>query len=960
MLVNTIAPLVLFAALCSTQQFATDKFPFSISDDELMNSFDWQLLKEFGPYNKNLLLSPISLKLVLSLLYQGSSSIVEKEFESTLNFRNKDENRRKYSQLLSTLLDNEKSGNLLTIGSSMFVDDNLHVLPKFNRTAWQNFRTIVEPVDFDKPEEASKVINRWVELLTRGKVPKIVSADDLQQTIMLVTNIIYFKGIWKHPFPKINSYRGHFVTVPDNNDRMIMSKYVDYMKTTRNFWYYEDQDLEAKILRLDYKGNSHSMYIILPNSLGGINSLIKKISLTSVLNMKFKLQEELVEVHMPKINFKFSTKFVNILKKLGLKQLFQNTNSLTGIVETNNTIRRQLVVSNIIQKTGIQVDEKGTEAYSVTEIIVGNKMGENKMIFNASHPFLFFIEGPNNTVLFVGKYEDPYEDEGAESGNRWNTNEEADDATSQVYPAPQYNTQRFSNNQGNLPTNRFDVPNQPPQQNPVFDSSISSNMDDSYDPPNAEDIAYRFNLFDVELLSTFSDSKTNVLISPASIKTTLAMILEGAGGKCALEIQEALRIQSLNQRGVRDIVLNLLSNLNEKATTNTYLESRNGIFASNRHKLVDAYRETVIRYYNANVRSLDFSNPEAAANEINQWASDATHGVIKEVVSSQLIEPELRLIFLNTLYFKGKWKTVFQQIPEPKCFQTTPDTCIPTDMMSVTQTFNISYVTSLQAQFVEVPYQEKYSMLVIIPTPETNVKQVLRNLPFYSLDKIIGGLNETKINLEIPKFTLDYSVDLVKYLSRNSIGIKEIFGTNANLSGIIHGNVSVNNLLHKTRMEVDEQGSIAAASTSAAIVPFALPVQIKANRPFAFIIFDRETKNVIFEGIVQNPAKQGSGGSGGRANRPPSVSSGANLVQGASGSPTSGASEAYPPATPSKNEPDYAINTSPSNRQQINLSGMFKNQRLTPVRAAIGSRFAYNYNYESKYFYTYNGAKLVH
>ncbi|CAG9855305.1 unnamed protein product [Phyllotreta striolata] len=858
MLVNTIAPLVLFAALCSTQQFATDKFPFSISDDELMNSFDWQLLKEFGPYNKNLLLSPISLKLVLSLLYQGSSSIVEKEFESTLNFRNKDENRRKYSQLLSTLLDNEKSGNLLTIGSSMFVDDNLHVLPKFNRTAWQNFRTIVEPVDFDKPEEASKVINRWVELLTRGKVPKIVSADDLQQTIMLVTNIIYFKGIWKHPFPKINSYRGHFVTVPDNNDRMIMSKYVDYMKTTRNFWYYEDQDLEAKILRLDYKGNSHSMYIILPNSLGGINSLIKKISLTSVLNMKFKLQEELVEVHMPKINFKFSTKFVNILKKLGLKQLFQNTNSLTGIVETNNTIRRQLVVSNIIQKTGIQVDEKGTEAYSVTEIIVGNKMGENKMIFNASHPFLFFIEGPNNTVLFVGKYEDPYEDEGAESGNRWNTNEEADDATSQVYPAPQYNTQRFSNNQGNLPTNRFDVPNQPPQQNPVFDSSISSNMDDSYDPPNAEDIAYRFNLFDVELLSTFSDSKTNVLISPASIKTTLAMILEGAGGKCALEIQEALRIQSLNQRGVRDIVLNLLSNLNEKATTNTYLESRNGIFASNRHKLVDAYRETVIRYYNANVRSLDFSNPEAAANEINQWASDATHGVIKEVVSSQTINPETYVIISNALYFKGKWKSRFdQRMTNPnKCFRTA-NGCVPVSMMHISDNFYNNYISRISSYVVDIPYQDKFSMLLILPSIESSVRAVLRDFATHRLNDILAMLNNSEIVLEIPKFSFEYTVDLAMRLKQEPLNVREVFGANANLSGIIqNANAMVNSMLHKTKIEVDEQGTVAAAATNAMIIPLMQPLTITADRPFIFLIYHQDTKNIIFEGIVQNPAQQ--------------------------------------------------------------------------------------------------------
>ncbi|CAH1103652.1 unnamed protein product [Psylliodes chrysocephalus] len=854
---------VLAIGLTQQVSFASKGFyesGLSFYNDILTNKFDWQLLQELSPHHKNVLISPISLKLIFGLLYQGSTSVTEKEFQSLLNFENKDAVKNNYSNILAALQHSERSEYLLNIGTSMFLDKDLHVLPTFEQIAVKYFRTGIKLVDFGKPEEASQIINSWIDQLTHGKVKKMVAADDLVQTLMLITNAIYFKGTWEHPFPRNQTYVGKFLTTADYTQANKPPKYVQYMTTIDEFYYYEDPSLDAKIVRLEYKGSSYSMFIVLPNSLGGLENLIKKISLTKISEMRYYLTAQLVQLIIPKFKFNFHAKLAPILQKFGLHQIFQNTNSFNGIVQTNNSLRRQLVVSDIVQKTGIEVDEEGSVVFSATDVNIGNKFGENKLIFNASHPFMFFVEGPNGTILFIGKYEDPEEMEVSEDKNVSNggvSMENSNNGNAQYYP----NQNR--NNQGSLPNNGFASGNRFNDAGPPVNSgaptNLSPNLDPEYYQPadsNMEDVAYRFNLFDIELLNAFTDSQNNVLISPASIKTTLAMILEGASGNCAEEISEALRIPDITQTGARHIILELLNNLNEKGTANTFLESHNAIFTSNKQRLLDSYKKIIMQYYNADFKSLDFSNPQYAASVINQWASDSTHGNINEVISSQMISPETYVIISNALYFKGKWKTSFdERSTAPKCFHIPSKGCTQVQMMHISNNFNYNYINTLRAYVVEIPYQDKFSMLLILPSSDTNVRSIIRDLPHHRLTSILNNLTKSEIVLEIPKFSFEYSVDLVEYLKQ--LKIRDVFGPKANLSKIIQGNNAlVNNLLHKTKIEVDEHGTVAAASTSAMIIPLMQPVTVSADRPFVFMIYHQETKNIIFEGIVQNPLEQ--------------------------------------------------------------------------------------------------------
>lgn len=822
------------------------------------DTFDWKLLKEFSSKYRNVILSPISLKLLLALLYQGSSGPTQREFEGVLQYIDKKTVDEDYSRILSALQASERSEYLLNMGTCVFLDSQIPVNPKFEMKANQYYRTEIRPTNFVQADNASNVVNYWVEKLTNGKISRLVQPGDLQQTIMLAVNAIYFKGTWTHPFPKNQTYFGKFF-VNSNDINNMETVRVPYMSTKDHFFIKESFDLDAKILRLPYRGSDYSMFIVLPNSLGGLPNLIRKINLNSLSSLLFSLEKRLVEVNIPKFKLSFKASLGETLEKFGLRQMFTNTASFTGITKGNNSLLRMLVVSDIVQKSGIELDEEGSVVYSATDVNIGNKFGEATDIFNATHPFLFFIEGPNGSILFNGKIENPAEQEQIPISNLEGYGFQPPvktEGAAHSQPRPQH----FVSSQNVVPVTRPpyldipqvqnisnlqpEVPNQVPNLDPITDNSET----------DRDELLYRFNLFDIELLSAFSDSSSNVFISPASIKTTLAMILEGARGSCAQEISEALRIPDMNRKGIREILMSLLRTFKEKTDT-TYLEATNAIFASDKYKIVDKYRRTIEDFYSGNIKNVDFKNPANAIETINNWVSGATHGAIKEIVGPQSVSSETSVVIANALYFKGKWKTSFESgITKTQCFHTS-NGCVLTPMMRVSSYFNYSYISKLRAHAIEIPYENKFSMLILLPSQEASIRSVIRDLSHFKLTDILNKLKTADIILEFPKFKFDYATDLVENLK--SLRIREIFGSKANLSGIIEdGSVLVNSLIHKTRIEVDEEGTVAAAATGAIVIPLIGSTAVIINRPFIFCIYHQETAHIVFEGILLNPQEQ--------------------------------------------------------------------------------------------------------
>ncbi|XP_066158010.1 serine protease inhibitor 2 [Euwallacea fornicatus] len=365
--------------------------------------FDWKILKVLSQNSSNILFSPVSLKLILAILYEASSGSTQQEFEDVLDFGSKEIVRERFKKMVDSLHENYPSSNYFLMNTRIFLDVGLRIKDVYARKLTDHYRTAVVSANFSDPERTSSDINIWAEKSSKGSVTKLTDPSEMKDMIMLLANIIYFKGTWTYPFPKSQTSIGRFYPMP--SDTMI---YLPYMVTVNSFYYFESQTLEAKMLRLPYQGSKFSMILVLPLAKAGLKNLVEKIDLVTLHQQLHFLDKTLVLVSIPKFSFKLKTSYVQLFKKLGIQKIFQNTASLTGVAQGNSSILRELVVSDVLQTTSIDVDEEGTVAFAATAVVIGNKIGVPNAMFNATHPFLFFIQDDTSgTILFIGTVQNP-------------------------------------------------------------------------------------------------------------------------------------------------------------------------------------------------------------------------------------------------------------------------------------------------------------------------------------------------------------------------------------------------------------------------------------------------------------------------------------------------------------------------------------------------------------------------
>lgn len=800
--------------------------------------FDWKFLKAFSAKsNKNVLLSPFSLKLVLSLLYEGSSGDTEREFQKALNLpANKTILSLKYNEVLKGLQE-ESDSYICKVGTRAFLDSSIEPTQTFRTKANTFYHTAIESVDFSSPKLAAESINSWVDEITLGKLKKLVNPDDLEEAILLLTNAIYFKGKWQVAFPKNKTIRAGFYVEPD---RVINTP---FMRVLDQYYYHESTLLEAKIIRIPYKGNKFSMVILLPTAKGGLSQLIDTLTVDKLRNVLSLMDKTTVSLILPKFNFDFQTRLSNILEELGLRLMFQPKASFAGIARgTKLENAKALYVSDVLQKAGIDVNEEGSEAYVATEITLTNKFGENQVTFNATHPFLFFIEEQGtNSILFLGKVENPQQIESLALPSRFGGGASSSGSNSKV-PLQLSTGQGFSSSSGQRPT-------QPEQNNENYNQP-SFSLDEKQEAH--ADFLERFNYIDFELLEKLDNGK-NLLISPASIKTILAMILEGAGGQSAAQIASALRLDS-GHSNHREILRKLLYDLTDTSGA-TLVQYFNRLFVSKKYAVNPNYDKIIRGYYNASVRSIDFTNP-SEIQTINNEVKESTRGLIPDIVNPDAIPADTMMIITNALYFKGKWKHSFDpKETTTKCFQSRQKGCINVPMMQIEETFNYQFLKGLQAHAVELPYSDhKYAMVLIVPnTDRPRFVSDLRNNKFVEiLDKLVPE----EITLVMPRFTIEFDTDLTEVLQQRPPEIVDIFGAQANLTGIItNANTHVSQIIHKAKIIVNEHGTEAAAASGAVFIPLmgSMKPRVVADRPFVFIIYHRASKNIIFEGVLNEP-----------------------------------------------------------------------------------------------------------
>lgn len=357
--------------------------------------------------------------------------------------------------------------------------------------------------------------------------------------------------------------------------------------------------------------------------------------------------------------------------------------------------------------------------------------------------------------------------------------------------------------------------------------------------------------FDIFKALNSEDADGNIFISPFSISTALTMAYNGAEGETKEGMEKALGYTGIDRALVNESYKGLISHL-EKVDKDISLNIANSIWIREGELINKEFINKNEKHFNAKVSSLDFSDPKTV-DAINKWIKDETKGKIEKMLTGP-IDPDIIMYLINAVYFKGEWSKQF----DPKKtinsnFFAYDGNTIKVEMMS--RKCDYEYIKGQDYKAIRLPYgKDKTSMHVILPDESVDINEFIDNMTPEQWNDIRGSLRKTNdVTLKLPKFKLEYGIKSLSD-SLKSLGMEKAFGEDgtADFSGI-REDLFISDVLHKAVIEVNEEGSEAAAATVVAMPASASlmePITFIADRPFIFLIIDDTTGTILFMGKV--------------------------------------------------------------------------------------------------------------
>ncbi len=360
---------------------------------------------------------------------------------------------------------------------------------------------------------------------------------------------------------------------------------------------------------------------------------------------------------------------------------------------------------------------------------------------------------------------------------------------------------------------------------------------------------FGFNLFSQLLVK---DNNKNIFVSPSSIAFALAMTYNGADGSTQEAMAKALEIQGMNLAQINSSYAQLKASL-ENLDSQVMLNIANSLWADKNTTLKSDFIQNNQDFYQAKVTNLNFSDA-GASSTINSWVKENTQGKIDKIVDK--IDPDQVLFLLNAIYFKGSWTNEFDQDKTadfPFYLSSGEEKQHP--MMS--QSGDYKYYETEKFQAVSLPYGEnaRVSFYVFLPKQNSDLKSFYENLSAANWEQWMSQFAKREGSVRLPRFKMDYEATLNHALS--ALGMEEAFTNNANFSQM-GNNLKISQVKHKTFVEVNEEGTEAAATTSVGIALTSAklpqqPFQMIVNRPFFCAIRDNQTGSVLFMGSIVEP-----------------------------------------------------------------------------------------------------------
>ena len=367
------------------------------------------------------------------------------------------------------------------------------------------------------------------------------------------------------------------------------------------------------------------------------------------------------------------------------------------------------------------------------------------------------------------------------------------------------------------------------------------------------------NAFSVDLFKSIQQQKPdeNIFISPLSVDIALHMTVNGASGETKTVMKETLGVADLSDEEVneaaRALIEQLLSMDREVA-----LAIANAIWFKDTYTLQTGFDQLIRDYYDGRIEGLNFDNP-ASKDIINGWVEDQTQGKIKDLID-QISSTDV-MFLINAIYFKADWQYQFdanQTKDEP--FYLADGSSVSVPMMSNKGT-KLRHGYNEGTRILEIPYGNgQFSMIILLPMEDNNISSLISELNADKLNQWISQADTLTTELVLPKFKTEFKLELNNALI--AMGMELPFTGDANFGSFFNEipgeKLYIDRVIHQAFIEVNEEGSEAAAATVVSIGVTSIgggsrPLVIRVDHPFTYFIREKHTGTILFAGTMMNP-----------------------------------------------------------------------------------------------------------
>lgn len=361
--------------------------------------------------------------------------------------------------------------------------------------------------------------------------------------------------------------------------------------------------------------------------------------------------------------------------------------------------------------------------------------------------------------------------------------------------------------------------------------------------------------FSLKLFSQLlkQDSDRNIFISPSSVALALAMVHNGANGETQKAIASTLELQGLSLQEINQANAGLQTTLSNPEL-GVELSIANSLWAKSGQSFKREFLQRIQNFYQVELQELNFSEPTASST-INTWVKRSTNEKIQQIVERNDLGANTVFVLLDAIYFLGNWQYPFpKQATREHSFTLPNGTQKQHPMMF--QQLHVPFYQNELFQAISLPYGTgRLSMCIFLPQQGTNLQTFYQHLNSQNWEKWINQFNNEQGDLSedvlvgLPRFRLEYSVELKDALK--ALGMEVAFGKDADFSGMTPSHLWIDKIKHKTLVDVNEEGTVAAAVTEAGGTRGGYEMIV--DRPFFFTIRDNQTGTILFMGSMVEP-----------------------------------------------------------------------------------------------------------